>query len=240
MTEVTDLDDPERIRDLLLRASDGVEPLEPNPVGLVRRRLRLKRWERLTFSCALVVVVTVAVVVPLVFSSSSSMNSNPPLAVHVPSLLLRELWNIGENAAIADGDPEASPREAVGPVPYDKTDVFEGGGPLNVTTPVYLVELGGNFGCHMCSPPAGPVDGQALNLLLFAASLKTAGTGIEPHWQSLSIVGTPFTLPKPPNGEHWQVPAGSPGSPNLSQGGSQSASVSTLPPKTDSSEGGSG
>lgn len=159
---------------------------------------------------ALLSVVGLAVGIPLGVLRSGSKPAAGPAAVTTsslagpqPSLVLKELWNRSEAMAFSGGDLAAQPREAVGPVPYDKTDAVLGGGPEKDSDPVFLIEIGGKFFCGSCGRG---VHGHAETSLLLARTLQDEAGGIGP-WVGLRSLGRPFELPPPPDGaDLWTLP----------------------------------
>jgi hypothetical protein len=122
---------------------------------------------------------------------------------------MKRLWNMSQRVATGNGDANAGLREVVGPVAYDKTDALLGGGPVHDTTPVYLLEIRGNFVCGGCSGPPGASGphGIAVTVLLNPVSLESLAFGLGPRWLNLATLGTPFALPAPPDGAKlWTVP----------------------------------
>lgn len=194
-------------------------PDEEAPVGAddqvsaPRGFSRVRRRSRVALLVAVVIVVGLGVGVPLgVLTSSPKPTSGPGVSTSSvtgpqPSLLLKQLWNISEGMAWSGGDPGAKLRQAVGPVPYDKTDTLMGGGPDNDSDLVFLVEIGGRFFCGGCGRG---VHGRAETSILLASTLQTEGGGIGP-WVGLGSLGKPLVLPRPPAGaDLWTVPAFSP------------------------------
>jgi hypothetical protein len=149
-----------------------------------------------------VVVLGLAVSVPLALRAGT-----PP--DRQPTLLMKRLWNISQRVATGNGDANAGLRQVVGPVAYDKTDALLGGGPVHDTTPVYLLEIRGNFVCGGCNGPPGASapHGIAITVLLNPLTLESLGFGLGPRWLSLATLGKPFALPPPPDGAKlWTVP----------------------------------
>jgi hypothetical protein len=155
---------------------------------------------------ATAVLVVIAVGIGLVSGPSYPVGKSHG---HQPSLLMKRLWNISQEAASGNGDPNAEMRRVVGPVAYDRTDSLLGGGPMHDASPIYLLEIDGHFVCNGCSGPEGSSSprGHAIDVLLSTGTLEGLGFGIDPRWFSLASLGRPFDPPPPPSGARlWAVP----------------------------------
>ena len=208
MDDVTDSTDAERIRYLLLRASDDFGPLEPDPAGAVRRRGRRRRG-RVIVSCSLVLVLTAAVVVPLSLRALSPPPQSSAANAKPPPLLRRELWNISQRVAASSGDPDAYEREAVGPISRVLANEITSGDVVYSSTPSYVIEMRGRFTCGLCSSPGSgsPIKGSVITDVLNASTLQISDFGFADVWVPLTKLGAPFALPRPPHGTLWPLPS---------------------------------
>jgi hypothetical protein len=113
--------------------------------------------------------------------------------------LLRELWNLSQLAATSQGDPNAGPREAVGPVSRKLAEEVTAQAVIDSDLPVYVIEMEGHFSCDACTSFQGKVPtGTVVNSTLSAATLLGTHYGLTIRWTSLASLGTPFVLPRPP------------------------------------------
>jgi hypothetical protein len=207
------ISEAEAVRSLLARAGEDVAPVAVDPVEAVLRRAGARRRRlRAAASGGAVLVLTAGVLVALAMRSPAP-SSGP--ASNLPSLTDRTLWDISEGMAISGGDPAASQRVAVGPIPYNRANALNGsGGPAKPL--VYVIEIVGHFTCGGCggAPPSSshrgtgaPTFYKVENSTLDAATLETLSAGVGPRLLALSSVGKPFNLPAPPKPDNlWPLP----------------------------------
>jgi len=202
--------DAERVRALLVRASDGIVPADYDPAASVQRRSgRRRRRARVALSGVVVVAVSLAVLVPLALWSSAPPSVHPVTSEPLPPLLWRELWNLSQQLAAGDGDPHANDRQAVGPVSRALAVRLTSGDLVGGdTTPSYVIEIKGNFTCRVCSSPAPghAPSGRVIVDVLDAFTLFGSDFGLSARWVPLNRLGNPILLPRPPHGTLWPMP----------------------------------
>ena len=112
--------------------------------------------------------------------------------------LAGKLWAMSQRVAVANGDPAAYDRWAVGPVSRARAVRVTSGDIVEDSSPSYVIEMRGNFTCDSCSIPAGgsAPRGRVLTLVVSASGLVGTDFGLTPGWSALSRLGTPFPLHK--------------------------------------------
>ena len=168
---------------------------------LTRRTGRRVRHVLAPVAAALAVVAVAGVVfvlrnpgTPAVIPAASATPTGPPDAM---ALVPAQLADFARQLAIANDEPHPSAfavrttfREAEAATDSGSSPEPDGG------TPVWLVQVLGNFVCNTCSGPAGhaPITGTAMILIVNAGTLDTYSFQMRPTPIDLAPLGAVVTV----------------------------------------------
>jgi hypothetical protein len=189
--------------------SPGTRAVSAQAIEPATRGAPHRRTARIAIACFSIAVLVAGIVIGIDLGTRTRTTST--IVAHEPSLLLRELWTIRQGG---DLDPGSGLREAVGPVRGSLAEEVTMGAGGGSDAPVYVIEVQGSFTCSgRCSRPGAqggkpPSYTVSIDELDATSLLDIAFSGGD-RWVSLTPLGKPFVLPRPPDGaEYWNVPTG--------------------------------
>jgi hypothetical protein len=110
---------------------------------------------------------------------------------------LAKLSQIARSSSMINGDTKVTAEAVLTTYLAAERAVLDGDTSSNpaATTPVWVVQIHGNFVCHLCTSPSGAVlTGHVITLILVAATLESSDISLRNKPHDLASLGSVITL----------------------------------------------